>query len=116
MSQAFGDAAAGASAPAPRHESRLLHLASVLVRRRGPLSCVAWLLSALAAATLLRVAAGLVTQGSPLVFYLPAVGMVALFTGWECGLIAVGLSAVLAWFLFVPPTLTFHAPGLVWTF
>ena len=92
MSQALRDAAAGSSPPAPRHESRLLHLASVLVRRRTPLSCAAWLLSALAAATLLRMAAGLVTQGGPLVFYLPAVGLVALFTGWECGLIAVVLS------------------------
>ncbi|HEY1961001.1 MAG TPA: HWE histidine kinase domain-containing protein [Rhizomicrobium sp.] len=114
MSQVSGEAAAGQSPAASRHDSRLLHLASALVRRRTPLSCAAWLASALAAATLLRMSAGLVTQGGPLVFYLPAVGLVALFTGWECGLIAVALSGALAWFLFVPPVLTLHSPNLVW--
>jgi two-component sensor histidine kinase len=115
MSQESGDAAAGQSLPASGHESRLLRLASALVRRRSPLSCAAWLLSAIGAATLLCAAVGPVTEGLSLACYLPAVGLVALFTGWECGLVAVVLSVLLVGFLFAPPELTLHRPGLIWT-
>jgi PAS domain S-box-containing protein len=112
MFLAHREAAPGPTVSAAPHASRLLWLASLLVKRRAPLACAAWLVSALAVATLLRMAAGIITSGVPLVFYLPAVSIVALFTGWECGVAAVLLSTVLAWVLFVPPVLTLHPPNL----
>lgn len=91
-------------------ESRLMRLAALLAQHRTALTCAAWMLSALAAATLVRLAVGVITTGVPLVFYLPAVVIVALFTGWECGVVATVLATVLAWFLFVPPAFTWHSP------
>lgn len=109
MSLAYRDA--GASPPAREYDSRLLEFASLLVRHRGPFACASWLITALAAATLLRVGVGLITNGVPLVFYLPAVSVVALFTGWQCGIIAVVCSTLLAWYLFVPPVLVLNLPN-----
>lgn len=91
-------------------ESRLMRLAALLARHRNAFTCAAWIVTALAAATLVRLAAGVITAGVPLVFYLPAVVIVALFTGWECGVIAIVLATLVAWFLFVPPIHSLHAP------
>lgn len=87
-----------------------MRLAALLARHRNALTCAAWIVTALAAATLVRLAVGVLTAGVPLVFYLPAVVIVALFTGWECGVVAIVLATVLAWFLFVPPVYSWHPP------
>ena len=99
-------------APAPVVDggSVLLRVAALLARRRHPIECAAWLISALALATLLRGAFGAITSGVPLIFYFPAISIVALFTGWECGAVAVIASALLAWYLFFPPALAWHVP------
>jgi PAS domain S-box-containing protein len=55
-------------------------------------------------------AAGFLTSGVPLVFYLPAVVIVTLFCGWRAGLVALVAGTLLAWFLFVPPVFTWHLP------
>jgi len=89
----------------------LTRLASVLVRRRGIWSCGAWLVTSLGVATLARIAAGTLTIGVPRMFYLPAIVIVTLFTGWECGVIAVITSTILAWLLFFPPQLAFRLPN-----
>lgn len=91
-------------------ESRMMRLAALLARHRNVLTCAAWIASTLAIATLVRLAAGVLTSGVPLVFYLPAVVIVALFTGWECGVVAIVLATLLAWFLFVPPAFSWHPP------
>ena len=110
MIQASASGAADRAPPDSPDRSPLLRLAFLLVRHRSALSCGGWLLSALAAATLLRIAAGLFTGGVPLVFYLPAVMIVTLFAGWETGIAALVAATLLAWFLFVPPTFSWHAP------
>lgn len=97
--------------PRPR-PTLLLRIEAVLAKQRTKWECLAWLASALGAATLVRMAAGLITSGVPFAFYFPAVSVVAIFTGWRCGLIAVFASAAIAWFLFVPPLYTLHAPAL----
>jgi PAS domain S-box-containing protein len=97
--------------PASSETSALHSLASLLVRHRSVLSCLGWLICALAAATLLRIGAGLFTGGVPLVFYLPAVMVVTLFAGWETGVAALILGTLLAWFLFVPPIFSWHLPN-----
>lgn len=111
MAEAHPDSAAGLRLSADRQDSRLLDLASLLVRRRGRLSGAAWIVTALGAATLLRLTIGFFSLGVPFVFYIPAISIVALFAGWECGVIAAVLSLVLAWVLFVPPALTLHLPN-----
>jgi two-component sensor histidine kinase len=88
----------------------LLRLEAVLAKQRTKWECLAWLAGALGAATLLRAAAGLITTGFPFAFYFPAVSVIAVFTGWRCGMIAVFASAAIAWFLFVPPVYTLHPP------
>jgi PAS domain S-box-containing protein len=110
MSQTHREGDGAARLSGPSSDSRLLRLAALLVKRRNPLACVGWLAGMLAAATLFRGAIGVLTTGVPLVFYIPAVSIVALFTGWECGIIASVLATLLAWVLFVPPVLTIHAP------
>jgi two-component sensor histidine kinase len=97
--------------PRPR-STLLLRIEAMLARQRTKWECLAWLISALGAATLLRMAAGLITAGVPLAFYFPAVSVVAIFTGWRCGMVAVAASAAIAWFLFVPPVYTLHPPTL----
>ena len=111
MSQAYLDSPAGLRLSAARHGSWLLDLASVLVQRRTWLSGAAWIVTAVGAATLFRLTAGFFALGTPFVFYIPAVSIVALFTGWECGALAAVLSLVLSWLLFVPPALTLHTPN-----
>jgi PAS domain S-box-containing protein len=101
---------AESTTPPAAADTPLFRLAGLLARRRGPVECAAWLVTALAAATLLRIAVGVITTGAPLVFYFPAVSVVALFTGWECGAVAIVGSALLAWYLFLPPVLTMHVP------
>jgi PAS domain S-box-containing protein len=123
MSQAYPDSPAGLRLSAARHGSRLLDLASVLIQRRSWLSGTVWVVAALAVATLFRLTAGFFALGSPFVFYIPAVSIVALFAGWECGVLTAVLSLLLSWLLFVPPALTLHFPNgqqaltlLLWLF
>lgn len=74
----------------------------------------AWLAGALAVATVLtylRLQAGLGSAGVPIVFYFPAIIVVALVSGWEYGIAALMLSIVIVWFVFVPPAFSFHAPS-----
>lgn len=111
MSQAYPESAAGLRLSSARHGSRLLDLASVLVQRRSWLSGAAWIVSALGLATLFRLTAGFFALGAPFVFYIPAISIVALFAGWECGVVAAILSMALAWILFVPPALALHLPN-----
>jgi two-component sensor histidine kinase len=94
----------------PPRAPLLLRLEAILGRLRTKWECLAWVASALGAATLLRLAAGLITTGVPFAFYFPAVSLIALFTGWQCGMVAVLASTIVAWFLFVPPIYTLHAP------
>ena len=110
MGQESANGAADRAPADSSNASALLYLASLLVRRRSALSCLGWMLSALAAATLLRIAVGLFASGVPLVFYLPAVMIVTLFAGWETGIAALIASTLLAWFLFVPPVFSWHLP------
>ena len=108
MSGTYREATHGARVSGMASDSRPLRLAALLVKRRHPLSCAGWLAAALATATLFRGVIGVLTTGVPLVFYFPAVIIVALFTGWECGIVACVLAALLAWIFFFPPALTFH--------
>jgi PAS domain S-box-containing protein len=74
---------------------------------------LAWLVGALAAATLvtaLRLQIGLGSSGVPLVFFLPAIIVVALIGGWRYGFAALALSIVIVWFAFIPPPFTFDIP------
>jgi PAS domain S-box-containing protein len=92
----------GASATTP--------LVLFLVRPRPQAMRLAWLVGALAVATLvtaLRLEMGLSSSGVPLVFYLPAIMVVTLVAGWEYGTASLIASVALVWFIFVPPAYTF---------
>lgn len=120
MVQVSSSGATSRASPDSSDRSTLLDLASLLVRHRPAISCAGWLICALAVATLLRIGIRLFTggaplvfylPGAPLVFYLPAVVIVTLFAGWETGVAALVAGTLLAWFLFVPPVLTWHFPN-----
>jgi PAS domain S-box-containing protein len=94
--------------------SRLSQLVVFLAAPRPFWKHLVWLAGALAASTLLtyfRLKIGLGSAGVPVVFYFPAIIVVALVAGWACGLAAVALSIAIVWFVFVPPALSFHAPS-----
>ncbi|HTK80284.1 MAG TPA: HWE histidine kinase domain-containing protein [Rhizomicrobium sp.] len=90
------------------------HLESFLLRRRTHPEKIAWLLGALAAATLARFAVGAVVTGIPLLFYLPAVLIVTLVAGWRYGIVSLAIATPLGMALFGQPTL-FTGPSPVQT-
>lgn len=98
-------------APATARDAWLTRVAGLLVRRRGIWECGAWLVTSLSVATLARIGAGALTIGVPRIFYLPAILIVTLFTGWECGVIAVVGGTALAWLLFFPAQFAFRLPN-----
>jgi PAS domain S-box-containing protein len=84
-----------------------------LIKPRTHVMCALWLVGALATATLitaLRLRLGLGTSGVPLVFFLPAIIVVALIAGLEYGFAALILGIAIVWFAFIPPPFTFQIP------
>jgi PAS domain S-box-containing protein len=84
-----------------------------LVKPRSHAMRMVWLVGAIATATLitmLRLQMGLGSSGVPLVFFLPAVIVVALVAGLEYGLAALAISIAIVWFVFIPPPFTFQIP------
>lgn len=101
------------SGTAEAHAPGVSPLVAFLVKERSQAERAAWLVGALAAATLitvLRLNLGLGTSGVPLVFFLPAIIVVTLVAGWEYGFASLLLSIVIVWFAFLPPAFTFHIP------
>ncbi len=85
-----------------------------LLRERTFISRFSWFVLALAVAsalTYLRLAGGLGSSGVPLVFYLPAIILTTLVADVGFGIVALALSLVLVWVLFVPPALSWHLPS-----
>ena len=71
------------------------------------------LLVIIGAATALRFATGIVTNGAPFAFYFPAVMAVTILSGWRMGAASLLLSIVCGTFLFLlpPSTADFPTPG-----
>jgi PAS domain S-box-containing protein len=85
-----------------------------ILRPRSQAMRLAWLVGALAVATLitaLRLQIGLGTSGVPLVFFLPAVIAVTLIASWEYGAASLALSIAIVWFAFIPPPFSFVPPA-----
>jgi len=107
MTRGSGSIAAAGEAPGPSP------FVLFLVKPRSHAMRMVWLAGALATATLitmLRLQVGLGSSGVPLVFFLPAVIVVALVGGLEYGLAALALSIAIVWFAFIPPPFTFQIP------
>jgi PAS domain S-box-containing protein len=82
-----------------------------LIRPRAQLTRAAWLVGALALASLvtaLRLQLGFGSSGVPLVFYLPAILAVTLVAGWEYGAAALVASVLFVFYMFVPPYFSFE--------
>jgi len=76
----------------------------VIVRASSKVAQYGFSVAVVALATLLRYAAGPVFgEEVPIVLYFPAIVVCAWFGGLWPGLLATGLSALLAWYLFIPP-------------
>jgi PAS domain S-box-containing protein len=104
-----GSGSIAAAGEAPGASSFVLFL----VKPRSHAMRVVWLVGALATATLitqLRLQIGLGSSGVPLVFFLPAIIIVALIAGLEYGFAALVLSIAIVWFAFIPPPFTFQIP------
>jgi PAS domain S-box-containing protein len=102
------------AAEKPRDESRTELLIGSIVEDYPAATRVAWLIGAIAVATLaswLRVVLGFSPLGPPLVFYLPAIFIVTLIAGWGYGAVAAVISLFMSWVLFTPPPLSFQMPN-----
>jgi PAS domain S-box-containing protein len=105
MAQGLGSRAAEAPGASP--------LVGFLVKQRSHASRAAWLVGALAVATLitlLRLQLGFGSSGVPLVFFLPAIIIVTLVAGLEYGFAALIAAIAIVWFAFLPPPFSFHIP------
>ncbi len=88
-------------------------LIEALVRERGVPAQIAVILVAVAVATLVRLAFGALTlapAGVPFAFYFPALMIVTVMAGWQAGIASILLSILVAWFLFMPPIMTWQMP------
>ena len=84
--------------------------------RQNPLLAYGTAIFTVAAATLLRqLIGGQAIEGLPFITYYPAIVIVALLGGFWPGILAILLSAVAAWYLFLPPafSLELTKPELV---
>ena len=81
--------------------------AAFLTRARTLPARFGILIATVAVATALRLLAGTGDAGVPFVFYFPAIILVTLMAGWRFGIAALVLTAVLAWYLFLPPGYAF---------
>ncbi len=84
--------------------------------RQNPLLAYGTAIFTVAAATLLRqLIGGQAIEGLPFITYYPAIVIVALLGGFWPGVLAILLSAVAAWYLFLPPafSLELTKPELV---
>jgi PAS domain S-box-containing protein len=77
--------------------------------RDNPLFAYGAALACVAAATLLRIAfMPFPMQGAPFTTFYPAIIVATIFGGLWPGILATLLSAVVAWFVFIPPQFTFE--------
>jgi K+-sensing histidine kinase KdpD len=81
---------------------RFLRLANVASAK--PYLAYGIAIIAVAIATLVRVGLkGHILSGTPFITFFPAVVLTTFFCGWRPGVFAVLLSAIVSWYLFLPP-------------
>jgi PAS domain S-box-containing protein len=77
--------------------------------RHKPLLAYGVAVFSVALATALRLAmGGQLMVGVPFITYYPAIVLATLFGGFAPGVLSIVLSSVMAWYLFLPPTLTMN--------
>jgi two-component sensor histidine kinase len=90
------------------HDSRLLPLSRLPAWQRSPLRAYGFGLLAFALALLARFYLnGMMPAGFPFITFLPVVTLTAFVAGLGPGILVTILSALAAWYLFIPPTYSF---------